>query len=98
MRAQLNENELELCDKLSISAREFVELKEVFRLVDKDGGGTISKDELELLMRTLGIRANKEELQVIVNEIVSDPNKDEIDLECTLFLLALARTFLFQVY
>jgi calmodulin len=39
-----------------LSPTEFRELQEIFSLVDKDGGGTISKDELELLMRTLGLR------------------------------------------
>ncbi|KAI9221416.1 Endonuclease/exonuclease/phosphatase [Blastocladiella britannica] len=79
----------ELCAKLGIAPREFLELTEVFRLVDKDGGGTISKDELELLMQTLGIRASKAELEVMVNEIVQDPSKEEIDLES--FITAMSR-------
>ncbi|KAI9188984.1 hypothetical protein H9P43_000407 [Blastocladiella emersonii ATCC 22665] len=78
-----------LCETIGISPREYYELYEVFRLVDKDGGGTISKDELELLMQTLGIRASKVELEIMVNEIVSDPNKDEIDLET--FITAMSR-------
>ncbi|KAL7751395.1 hypothetical protein RI367_003255 [Sorochytrium milnesiophthora] len=76
--ADLTEEELALVGRLGITNRELVELREVFRLVDKDGGGTISKDELELLMQTLGIQASKAELETMVNEIST---KDEIDFE-----------------
>ncbi|KNE63086.1 hypothetical protein AMAG_08252 [Allomyces macrogynus ATCC 38327] len=84
----LSDDERALCARLDLSPRELVELKEVFRLVDKDGGGTISKDELEVLMRTLGLRASKVEVQSMVDEIVA-PGKDEIDLEA--FVTAMSR-------
>jgi hypothetical protein len=38
---------------------EIQELREIFNLVDLDGGGTISKDELAQLMINMGIEASK---------------------------------------
>lgn len=35
-----------------------VELEKIFRLVDKDHGGTISQDELSELMDTLGVKVS----------------------------------------
>jgi Ca2+-binding EF-hand superfamily protein len=78
----LNEDEARHCEKLGISHAEYLELREVFRLVDLDSGGTISKDELEMLMRTLGLHVSKDELQSMVDEIVA-PGCEEIDLKCT---------------
>ena len=45
-------------DKLT--PEELAEFREIFNLVDKDGGGTISKEELGELMETLGIDATPE--------------------------------------
>ena len=47
-------------DKLT--PEELAEFREIFNLVDKDGGGTISKEELGELMETLGIDATPEEI------------------------------------
>ncbi|KNE62101.1 hypothetical protein AMAG_07351 [Allomyces macrogynus ATCC 38327] len=84
----LSDDERALCAWLDLSPRKLTELKEAFRLVEKDGGGTISKDELEVLMRTLGLRASKVEVRSMVDEIVA-PGKDEIDLEA--FVMAMSR-------
>ncbi|KAJ1501475.1 hypothetical protein HMI54_009935, partial [Coelomomyces lativittatus] len=62
---KLTPSEMEICNQVGIGPKEFIELREVFRLVDKDGGGTISKDELQLLMQTLGLRISKEELEAM---------------------------------
>ena len=43
---------------------------QIFNLVDKDGGGTISKEELGELMETLGINASQEEIDQMIAEIV----------------------------
>ena len=43
----------------SLSESELQELREIFSLVDKDGGGTISKEELGILMATLGLKTTK---------------------------------------
>ena len=51
-----------------LSPEEISEFREIFNLVDKDGGGSISKEELGELMDTLGIDATAEELEIMVNE------------------------------
>jgi calmodulin len=54
--------------------------REIFNLVDRDGGGSISKEELGQLMETLGIHASPDEIDLMVNEI--DKNNDgEIQFE-----------------
>jgi calmodulin len=54
--------------------------QEIFNLVDRDGGGTITKEELGDLMDTLGIDATPEEIELMINEIDQD-NNGEIDFE-----------------
>jgi calmodulin len=61
-----------------LTPAETAELKEIFGLVDKDGGGTISKSELAELMLTLGIRASGEELDIMMKEVDID-GSGEID-------------------
>ncbi|KAJ1458385.1 hypothetical protein M885DRAFT_513546 [Pelagophyceae sp. CCMP2097] len=64
----------------SLSAEELAEFREIFNLVDRDGGGTITKEELGELMDTLGIDATPEELDLMIFEIDQD-NNGEIDFE-----------------
>ncbi len=52
-----------------LSPEEIAEFREIFNLVDKDGGGSISKEELAELMDTLGIEITTEELDAMVREI-----------------------------
>ena len=59
-------------DKLT--PEELAEFREIFNLVDKDGGGTISKEELGELMETLGIDATTEEIDLMIAEIDEDNN------------------------
>lgn len=54
-------------DKLT--AEEISEFREIFNLVDKDGGGSITKVELADLMDTLGIDASPEEIDAMISEI-----------------------------
>lgn len=63
-----------------LSAEEINEFREIFNLVDLDRGGTISKDELQQLMVTLGLKPSKEEIDAMVDEIDSDGN-GEIDFD-----------------
>ena len=63
-----------------LSPEEINEFREIFNLVDKDGGGSISKEELSELMDTLGIEATSEEIDHMVGEIDVDGDGD-IDFE-----------------
>ena len=63
-----------------LSPEEINEFREIFNLVDKDGGGSISKEELSELMDTLGIEATNEEIDHMVGEIDVDGDGD-IDFE-----------------
>ncbi|CAK9010991.1 Calmodulin (CaM) [Durusdinium trenchii] len=63
-----------------LSEEELNEFKEIFNLVDRDGGGSISNSELGDLMDTLGINATQEEIDLMINEIDQDSN-GEIDFD-----------------
>ena len=52
-----------------LTPEEIAEFKEIFNLVDKDEGGSITKAELGELMDTLGIDATPEEIDAMINEI-----------------------------
>ncbi|CAM9695569.1 unnamed protein product, partial [Hapterophycus canaliculatus] len=63
-----------------LSPTELAEFREIFDLVDRDGGGTVTKEELGELMDTLGIEATPEEVDLMIDEIDQD-NNGEIDFE-----------------
>ena len=44
------------------------ELREAFRVFDKDGNGFISLDELKSVMRSLGENLTEEEFDVMIRE------------------------------
>ncbi|KAG5181620.1 hypothetical protein JKP88DRAFT_257924 [Tribonema minus] len=67
-------------DAYQLTAEEVAEFREIFSLVDRDGGGTITKVELGDLMDTLGIEATAEEIELMVAEIDQD-NNGEIDFQ-----------------
>ncbi|KDO15730.1 hypothetical protein SPRG_18727 [Saprolegnia parasitica CBS 223.65] len=63
-----------------LSETEITEFREIFNLVDRDRGGSITKVELGELMDTLGINTSPEEIDLMINEIDQDSN-GEIDFD-----------------
>jgi calmodulin len=55
-------------------------MREIFSLVDKDGGGTISNEELSELFSIVGIEASDEDLDEMIRQMDED-NSGEIDFE-----------------
>ncbi|XP_071533134.1 neo-calmodulin-like [Panulirus ornatus] len=56
----------------NISRAQLKEFREAFRLFDRDGDGTITKQELGQFMRNLGQFATEEELRMMLDEIDID--------------------------
>ncbi|KAL9653146.1 hypothetical protein ABK040_006362 [Willaertia magna] len=59
---------------------EIKQLKEIFDLVDTDGGGSIQRDELRTLMYTIGLNPTEEQLDAMMLEVDFDHSGD-IDFE-----------------
>lgn len=55
-----------------LSEREILEYKDAFKLFDKDGNGTISKEELGLVMRSIGRNPTGRELDDMIHEVDAD--------------------------
>jgi calmodulin len=62
------------------------DLREIFNLVDLDGGGTISKDELNTLMFTIGIKLSDSEITNMIYEVGGGYTED-IDFDCKFIFL-----------
>lgn len=50
----------------------FSEIREAFKVFDRDGNGFISKQELGMAMRSLGYMPNEVELEVIIQRLDMD--------------------------
>lgn len=59
---------------VNLTKEEEREFREIFNLVDRDKGGSISKNELAQLMDTLSINASQQEIDLMIGEI--DRNND----------------------
>merc|ERR1719198_331074 len=55
-----------------LSEEQVAEFKEAFSLFDKDGDGTITIDELAIVMKSLGRCPSREELQIMIDEVDED--------------------------
>jgi len=62
------------------------ELREAFSLFDKDGSGTISNDELEVVMKSLGQNPTQGELKQMIQEVDVDGN-GEVDFDEFLLMM-----------
>ena len=47
-------------------------VKKMFRSIDKDNGGTINQEELEEMMKTLGMKPSKEEVKALMDAVDAD--------------------------
>ncbi|KAK3750704.1 hypothetical protein QZH41_005744 [Actinostola sp. cb2023] len=56
------------------------EFREAFSIFDVDGSGTITVDELEMVMKNLGEKVDRKELEQMVNEVDED-GSGEIEFE-----------------
>ena len=66
--------------RLDIPEDKIAEYKEAFDMFDKDGGGTISANEIVKIMKNFGYPIKKSEAQKMISDI--DDNGDgEIDFE-----------------
>jgi len=62
-----------------LTEEDIADLKETFRMFDKDGGGTISMAELKGVMERLGTKVSDKELREIIST-VDENNDGEIDM------------------
>ncbi|XP_029820777.1 calcium-binding protein 7 [Manacus vitellinus] len=60
--------------------REPQEIREAFKVFDRDGNGFISKQELGTAMRSLGYMPNEVELEVIIQRLDMDGD-GQVDFE-----------------
>lgn len=72
---------------VELTEEEVREFREVFDLVDKDGGGTIEAKEVKELMELLGLQPKQSEVEAMIAEIDIDGN-GEVDFEEFLQVMA----------
>ncbi|XP_004308824.1 PREDICTED: calmodulin-3-like [Fragaria vesca subsp. vesca] len=70
-----------------LSDDEAAEFKQAFSLLDKDGDGSITTNELGTVMRSLGLKPTEEELEGMIEEVDADGN-GRVDLQEFLSLMA----------
>ncbi|MBN3315694.1 CABP7 protein, partial [Atractosteus spatula] len=65
---------------INIPEDELEEIREAFKVFDRDGNGFISKQELGMAMRSLGYMPNEVELEVIIQRLDMDGD-GQVDFE-----------------
>ncbi|XP_022106348.1 calmodulin-like isoform X2 [Acanthaster planci] len=58
----------------AFSQEQFSEFKAAFSIFDKDGDGTVTSDELAVVLRSIGLNPTKRELDMIIKEADTDGN------------------------
>jgi hypothetical protein len=66
--------------EFGLQESDIMEYREMFGLVDTDGGGSIGRDEVMDLMGMVGYQCTEEEVDDMINEIDQDGNM-EIDFD-----------------
>ncbi|XBW38193.1 hypothetical protein QEN19_003785 [Hanseniaspora menglaensis] len=72
----------------NLTEEQIQEFKEAFTLFDKDNNGTISKQELSTVMRSLGLSPSEQEVTDLMNEIDLNGNNS---IEFSEFLTLMSR-------
>ncbi|KAM7442752.1 hypothetical protein ABFA07_008393 [Porites harrisoni] len=65
-------NGRKISDGSELSPDVVKELREAFSLFDRDGDGTITTDELGVVMENLGIKTNQQDLHEMIQEVDED--------------------------
>ena len=65
---------------LNLTEKEVKDLREIFDLMDKDSGGTLSIEEIKQLMEMLGMKMPPDELEDLVASIDVD-GSGQVDFE-----------------
>jgi|EP01046_Picozoa_sp_COSAG06_P027651 hypothetical protein len=73
--------------EFGLAESDIMEYREMFNLVDTDGGGSIGREEVLDLMQMVGYQCTEEEVDDMINEIDTDGNM-EIDFDGASFLAA----------
>ncbi len=73
--------------EVNLTEEQISEFREAFSLFDRDGDGTITTNELGIVMRSLGQNPTESELQDMINEVDEDGN-GTIDFEEFLIMMA----------
>ena len=66
--------------EFGLAEKDIMEYREMFQLVDSDGGGAIGREEVLDLMGMVGYQCTEEEVDDMINEIDQDGNM-EIDFD-----------------
>ena len=66
--------------EFGLEEKDIMEYREMFQLVDSDGGGAIGREEVLDLMGMVGYQCTEEEVDDMINEIDQDGNM-EIDFD-----------------
>ena len=73
METEHKSNALVQAEKV-LSAQQISELKEAFQLFDRDGDGTISTDELGIVLRSIGQNPTDKQIEEMIAEVDSNGN------------------------